>query len=318
MPFTSRSAAMHSALWRIDRGYRLWWYLWPASIALLICGWIYVEKPAGTASVSARKEKPAPSARSPAPAAPDQSTGGASVAAKQPEKRLVTVWPEKLLADSRVCYNDALSPNSIIEACSRMIESGLLDERQLVAAHSQRGFYYATTQSDRALADYDAALKIQPNTPAVLTDRGWIRLEHDRANAGLADLNKAIELLEHSQSARARLYRASAFLMLKDSDKAVSDLDESQKIDPTNPVLYLTRGDIEFAKKRYDAALRAYDEFSKRSPRVGDGLIGRGLVLEAAGRPTEALLAIESGLKLNPMNSEAVAARERLRSAGSR
>jgi tetratricopeptide (TPR) repeat protein len=151
-----------------------------------------------------------------------------------------------------------------------------------------------------------------------LTDRGWINLEHNRAFAGLADLNKAIGLMEYSASARARLYRASAFLMLKDLDKAVSDLDESQRIDPTSRLLYLTRGDVEFAQKHYDAALRDYDEFSGRAPDLGDGLVGRGLILEEIGHRAEALRAIESGLKLDPTNSDAVAARERLRSAGGR
>jgi tetratricopeptide (TPR) repeat protein len=227
----------------------------------------------------------------------------------------VIIWPEKLLADSRVCHDDAVGAGPIIEACTRMIESGLLDERQLVAAYSRRGFYYAATQTDRALADYDAALKIQPDSAAVLTDRAWIYLEHDRVDAAMADANKAIELLPRSLSARARLYRANAFLALNAYTKAVSDLDDAQGIDPADPHMYLTRGDIENALKHYDAALQAYDEFTKRAPRFADGLVGRGLVLEATGHPKEALLALESALKLDPKNSEAISVRGRLRSA---
>ena len=311
IPFTSRIAAMHSAVWSLDRGYRLWWYIWPTSIALLICGWIYVEKPVSTTVSSARREATASSA-----SAATRTASGSPVVAKPLEQQ--SAWPEKLLADARICRNDALSSGAIIEACTRLIESGLLDERKLVAAYSQRGIHSAITQPDRALADYDGALKIQPDNPSILTDRGWINLDRNRAVAGLADLNKAIGLLEYSASARARLYRASAFLMLKDLDKAISDLDESQKIDPTSRLLYLTRGDVEFAQKHYDAALRDYDEFSRRSPDLGDGLLGRGLVLEQTGHRAEALRAIESALKLDPTNSEAVAARERLRSAGGR
>jgi tetratricopeptide (TPR) repeat protein len=316
MPFASRSAAMHIALWSIDRGYRLSWYVWPVSIAVLICGWIYVERPVSTAALSsARRQQPAPSAPAPAPPAPARSANRSPVEANPFEKRSVIIWPEKLLADSHVCHDDALGAGPIIEACTRMIESGLLDERQLVAAYSRRGFYYAATQTDRALADYDAALKIQPDSPAVLTDRAWIYLEHDRVDAAMADANKAIELLPRSLSARARLYRANAFLALNAYTKAVSDLDDAQGIDPADPHMYLTRGDIENALKHYDDALQAYDEFTKRAPRFADGLVGRGLVLEATGHPKEAVLALESALKLDPKNSEAIAARGRLRSA---
>jgi tetratricopeptide (TPR) repeat protein len=75
---------------------------------------------------------------------------------------------------------------------------------------------------------------------------------------------------------------------------------------------------IEFGRKRYDAALQAYDEFNRRAPRIAAGLTGRAMVLEATGHPSEALLAYESVLKQEPANSQAITARDRLRSAGGR
>lgn len=51
MNFTSRMAALHSALWRFDRAYRLAWHVWPVSVPLLICGWIVFWTPdAGTSA----------------------------------------------------------------------------------------------------------------------------------------------------------------------------------------------------------------------------------------------------------------------------
>ena len=301
MPFASRIAALHRALWNHDRSYRLWWYIWPASIALLICGWIYVEKPASAAgSTSAQWGKP-----------------GSSGAGRRPATQPMANFPEKLRDDAETCYKNTHEFKPLIEACSRMIESGLLNDEQLAAAYNQRGlYYYSTTQRERAMSDYDAALKIQPDGPAVLTNRSLIYMEYGQNDAALSDLNKAIELLAPALSASARLYRATAFITLKDYDKALSDVDESQRLDPTDPEGYLARAVVEFARKRFDAALRAYDEYGKRRPYIAVGLVGRAMVLEATGHPTEALLAYESALKLEPTNSQAVAARERLRSAG--
>jgi tetratricopeptide (TPR) repeat protein len=301
LPFPSRIAALHGALWSSDRGYRLWWSIWPASIALLICGWIYVEKPAGTATPSsAQWAKPAPSA-------PEQSAGGPFD---------LSIWPEKLREDVRTCSTVTLGLGSRIEACTRLIESGRLNDRQLVIIHSQRGFYYATTQPERALADYDAALKIQPDAPQALTIRGWIYLSRGRFDAALVDLNKAIELLAPERTARVRLYRVNTLFHLKNYTKALADLDESQKIDPNDPNLYMSRGQVDYAEERYDAALRDFDEFIKRALRDPYGFIGRGMVMEATGHPREALLAYDNVLKLEPTNAWTIAARDRLRLAG--
>ena len=43
MRMTARIAARHGGLWSFDRWYRLAWYAWPVSAALLICGWIVIE-----------------------------------------------------------------------------------------------------------------------------------------------------------------------------------------------------------------------------------------------------------------------------------
>jgi tetratricopeptide (TPR) repeat protein len=313
MPLGSRIAALHGALWRIDRGYRLWWYVWPLAMAVLICGWIYLEKPMHTAgSTSAEWGKPRIST--------DVLAGsGAAGNAKRPATQLIAVFPEKLRGDAQTCYSTAPDKDKrpLIEACSRMIGSGLLTDEQSVAAHNQRGlYYYATTQRDLAMADYDAALKIQPDTPAVLTNRSLIYMENGQSDAALSDLNKAFELSMPALAARVRLYRATALLGLKQDDKAIADIDEAQRLDPTDSEGYLARALVEFRRQRYDAALRAYDEYGRRSPQhLAIGLIGRAMVLEATGRPSDALLAYENVLKLEPANRQAMAARERLRSA---
>jgi hypothetical protein len=102
MPLLSRIAAMHRALWQIDRGYRWWWYIWPVSIALLICGWIYVERPVvTTTSSSASWGKPAPAA------------SNADLLANPPAGQR---------GDAARCYHDVdFKPSQ--DACSRLLEA---------------------------------------------------------------------------------------------------------------------------------------------------------------------------------------------------
>ena len=197
-----------------------------------------------------------------------------------------------------------------------MIESGLMNDWQLVTTRGQRGTYYAKTQPDRALADYDFVLKMDPDNSNALTYRGWVYLSLGRYDAALADLSRAIELSVPELAARARSYRANTYYQLKEYDKAIADLDEAQLREPNNPELYMSRGQIDYAQQRYDAALRNFDEFNWLAPRNPYGLIGRGMVLEATGHPQEALLAYDKVLKLDPTNAWTIAARDRLRLAG--
>ena len=299
MQWTSRLAAQHSALWSFDRWYRLWWYIWPASLALLIVGWICVDKPGEvTSSSAARWGRPAPNA----PPLPIRHSP------------ILANWPEKLHNDVMTCFSNALDLTPLMQACTRLIDSGLAPNPQLVAAYTQRGFLRRMKEPDLALTDFNTALNIEADAPVVLMNRAWIYISRSRYDAAMQDLNKAIERFPPAAAGRARYYRGFTFFRMKDYPAAMSDLNEAVKVDPNNPDPYLTRGEIEQAEQQYDAALRDYDEFSKRAPRNPRGLIGRGSVLEATGRAKEALLAYESAVALEPGNAQALAARDRLRS----
>jgi len=299
MRMTAQLASLHSAYWSFDRWYRLAWYVWPGALAVLVTGWICIDKPTGTAGPAA-----SPWAK------PDAS------APPMPVRRSPTLalWPEKLQNDAMLCFSNAVDLNPLIEACTRLIDNGAqINSNQLFSAYGQRGFLRRLKQPDLALADYDAALKIQANAPAVLTNRAWIYMTRSRYDAALDDLNKAIEAFAPALAGRARFYRGYTYLRLKDYDRAMTDLDEALRVDKVNPDPYLARGETEQALQRYDAALRDFDEFSKHAPRDPRGLIGRGAVLEATGHPQDALAALDSAVALDPSNVRALTARDRLR-----
>jgi tetratricopeptide (TPR) repeat protein len=291
---TAHIAAMHSALWSFDRTYRLAWYVWPAALAILISGWICIDKTGGNSANSWAK----PTTSAPA----------------IPVRRSPTLasWPEKLQDDVTTCFSNAVDLNPLIAACTRLIESGQANDGQLVSAYNQRGFLQRLSQPDRALDDYNAALKLQPNSPQVLTNRAYIYLTRTRNDDAMADLSKAIDLYIPANAGMAHYYRGYDYFRLRDYDHAREDLDEAIKRMPSNPDPYLTRGDVELAQQQYDAALKDYDEFSKRAPRDPRGLIGRGEVLDATGRLDEAIVALNSAVNLAPNNARALAARDKL------
>src|SRR5437660_900413 len=157
MQWTSRLAAQHSALWSLDRWYRVWWHVWPASLALLISGWICVDKPGGVTSSSAPWGRPVPNA-------PPQPTRRSPILAN---------WPEKLHNDVMTCFSNALDLAPLVEACTRLIDSGLAPNPQLVAAYTQRGFLRRMKEPDLALTDFNQDLDTEADAPGVRMKALW-------------------------------------------------------------------------------------------------------------------------------------------------
>jgi tetratricopeptide (TPR) repeat protein len=56
-------------------------------------------------------------------------------------------------------------------------------------------------EPDLALADYNAALNIQADSPGVLGNRAWIYITRNQFDLALEDLNKAIGLFPPAAAA---------------------------------------------------------------------------------------------------------------------
>ena len=293
MRMATRVVSLHGALWNYDRWYRLSWYLGPGALALVAIGWICIGKPVDpTAGSWGRSVK-------------QTETNG------KPRRNLVgEEWPK--------CFATNGQFSASKEACSWLINSGMVNGRQLASVFVQRGLlqrrkgHDALADNEASLKDYNDALRVSPDFPDALTSRAWVRMARGEHSAAIEDLNKAIRVLPPLASAVARYYRGYAFLKLENYPDALTDLNEAQKYQPNNAEVYLTRGEVKQAQENHEAALQDFDEFIARSPKDPRGLVWRSFVLEATGRTQEALAALESALALEPDNETFRAERDRL------
>jgi tetratricopeptide (TPR) repeat protein len=300
MPFAARMAALHSALWGFDRYYRLSWYVWPVALAMLIAGWICIDKQSGPSSSAAGWGKPV--------------AGASNIPVRR--SPILANWPERLQNDVMTCFSNAVNMATLqplIDACTRLIESKDVNDPQMANAYNQRGWLQRLSQPDRAIADYDAALKFQPNMPAALTNRAYIYMTRNRNDEAMADLNKAIDQFPPNLAGYARYLRGFDYMRQKKYDLAMEDLNESIKHAPNGADTYLARGQVEQAEQHWDAAIRDFNEFSRLATRSARGLIFKSQVLEATGKIPEALSALDAAIAIEPGNNIAITARDRLR-----
>src|SRR5579871_3094773 len=155
-----------------------------------------------------------------------------------------------------------------IAACSRAIASGEFTGEELAAIYVNRGIEHKRKHGlDRAIADYDQALQIDPNNSRTYTVRGiaWdAKGDLDRA---IADYDRAIRL--DPQNADAYSVRGIAWQAKDDLDRAIADFDQAIRLDPKDTKVYALRGIAWDAKGDLDRAIADFDQAIRIDAKYG-------------------------------------------------
>jgi tetratricopeptide (TPR) repeat protein len=151
-------------------------------------------------------------------------------------------------ADDRDTCGDWLQGEDSVAACTRLIQRNPKD----ADAYFKRGMYYSVGDAgtghdyDRAIADFDQAIRLNP-----------ARVEYYAA-------------------------RGDAYSNKGDDDHAIADYGQVLKLKPDDAVTYAKRGDIYGDRMDYDRAIADYDEAIKLDP--GESyFIGRGDIYSRKG-----------------------------------
>ena len=167
--------------------------------------------------------------------------------------------------DADRCANISGNPDLAIQHCTRAIESGKFSGELLARLHFNRAIEWsAKGEFDRAIADYDAAIKLSP------------------------------------QSADSYFNRGNAWAHKGDPDRAIADYDAAIKLDPREPAAYGGRA-VEWAVKGdYPRAIADYDTALKLDPKSPSALLGRGRARFYSGDTQRAVLDMEQAMKSEP------------------
>ena len=134
---------------------------------------------------------------------------------------------------------------------------------------------------DRAIADYDKAIEIDPKYAQAYNNRGYAyeaKGEHDRA---IADYDKAIEI---DPEVRVGLHQPRYVYAAKgEHDRAIADYDKAIEIDPKHALAYTNRGYAYAAKGEHDRAIADYDKAIEIDPTQAYAYSGRVHAREAKG-----------------------------------
>ena len=133
-------------------------------------------------------------------------------------------------------------------------------------AHWMRGrLRAAQNKSDLALADYNEAIRLDPNDARYYASRSGLLLATNQPpDRVLADCDKAIQLGSHE--AKVYFHRAWVWMSKSDFKRAITDLDEGIRLDPTDPWAWCRRFECWMQVGNPDNALSDINEAIRLDP----------------------------------------------------
>jgi F-type H+-transporting ATPase subunit a len=177
-----------------------------------------------------------------------------------------------------------------------------LDPRSAAALIERASVYHAKGDLDRSLADYDRAIAARPQSAAAFYGRGEVYRAKDDLDRAIADYERALRLdtnLAAAYGSRAKAYRGTG-----DLDRALADFNEALKLDPRSASLLVDRGTIYRSKGALDQAIADYSAAIERDPDLVSARYNRGLAFSAKGDFDKAIVDFSKAIELDPELAE--------------
>jgi len=126
----------------------------------------------------------------------------------------------------------------------------------------------AASEKDRALADYEAAIRVDPNNPALFRDRGILWRRYGDLDRALVDFDRAIRM--GFSDAAAYNERGLVWYEKKSLDRAIADFNQALKINPNLVDALINRGNALRRKGDLDHAIADFDEAIRIDPNADE------------------------------------------------
>ncbi len=142
--------------------------------------------------------------------------------------------------------------------------------------YNNRGLaYYQRGDLNRALAEYDQALAIDPNNVEAHSNRTIVYTIKKDFNRALADINEALTI--NPNDAEVYNNRGNVYNAMEDLNRALMDYNEAINYDPSRALFYLNRGGVYFQMKDFNRSIEDFNQGLSINPNYGDVYYWRGL-----------------------------------------
>jgi tetratricopeptide (TPR) repeat protein len=186
-----------------------------------------------------------------------------------------------------------------IKLFTQAIDSGDLSPSQLASTYINRGLsFFKKRDYEWAIADYDAAIRLDPKNAAAYNNRGNAHNELGHKKQALDDYTEAIR--RAPRFALAYNNRGNLLQKLGMFDKAVVDFDKAISFEPRFPLPYFNRANSHNMRGLFDLAIADYNVAIRLEPRFSLAYAGRGNAYSRKGLFDQAIADLDAAIRFRP------------------
>jgi tetratricopeptide (TPR) repeat protein len=218
---------------------------------------------------------------------------------------LVSVAQAQQVQDWHVCQEkENTTLGNHVRSCTAIIRSDRSSSKDKAVAYNNRGsFLRDRGELDRAIADFDAAVRLDPNSPDTYINRGIARYRRGDLDRAIADYDEAIRL--DPEDAYAYNDRGLALRAKGDLDRAISDHDHAIRLEPDTSAAYTNRGLDWQDKGDLDRAIADFDNAVRLNSNDALAYNNRALAWQAKGDLVRAVADYGEAIRSDPQFASA-------------
>lgn len=188
-----------------------------------------------------------------------------------------------------------------ISLFTKAIQAGDLTKDDLSNTLHRRGWvYFNKKQYDRAIQDYNEAIRINPNNAHAFAGRGNAYSKEGRYDLAIRDFEEGMRL---NPKFNLLSNRAAAYFGKGQYDRAIQDYDELIRRNPRDAGAFHHRGMAHLNKGQYDRAIQDFDETIQLEPKLASAFNNRGVAYSSKGQYDRAIQDFDEALQINPRDT---------------
>lgn len=166
------------------------------------------------------------------------------------------------------------------------------------ACQNRGNVYRAKGDNERALQDYEQAIRFNPANPGAYVNRGLVFAQRGDHESAIKDYTEAFRF--DPKMFEAIFNRALSYRETGDEAAAERDLTQVLEMNPKFAAAYIYRAGLRLQSGQLDQALADYGTAATLEPTAGEAVFGRALVYLKKRAYAQAATELEKTIQLKP------------------